>query len=656
MTAKTLRLIPQSFNGFLFQQGQRVASDFTNYDWTLQNITTKNTSRNQNYPKFSGKDYSSQVKVVNVNLNDLDADRGNLVMAMDIGGDGQHELYALDQFGQRWYCLCVCVGLNTQIIDGNTGSFGYIFEADDPSWTQYEETQSAWTATADGDTHDIVLDCDMDVDATFEIMPTTSPAGYYPYKNYITNYNPIAATQLDAVDITGAAGWNHAALVAAGKAQADGDDVFVYFDGAFIPYWIGGGGWNSTTARLFIRQAWKPGQFMPLRTGIANTGTPTYIEWAITADVKAALSKLPVKGIIRVNNEEFSYRALSVALCQATVVQRSIRGTSAGTHAINDICWWVEHDIKVIYGNSSVSAKAYAQVYKPVFVLASSTIASRVYSSVFADTNNVRGGAWKRLVLNDGIGKLNRVYSGNQASFTEVNPAVVMGMEIASYSSQGRMRPETADLAWQFYHPAGITHISSNGEKFRQFALTVWPAKAELLASANGVQWTQVWNEATPASHNTWTAWSNPAVALPAGTKFLRFHLQGSINAPNSSTNYQRFEVDALTMTLDSTKVIQIAMNGEISNYQFSIEIENSLTGDIIAVDYPVTPNRPLIIDTKDYEVTYRGINAIRGISLSSIRTSWLRLVRGQTNRLVYRVSSPTGNVSILTKFHKRNQ
>lgn len=231
-----------------------------------------------------------------------------------------------------------------------------------------------------------------------------------------------------------------------------------------------------------------------------------------------------------------------------------------------------------------------------------------------------------------------------------------MGMEIASYSSQGRMRPETAELAWWFYHPAEITAISSNGEKFRSFAGTTWPAKAELQASPDGVRWTQVWNETTPASANTWTAWNNAGIALPAGTKYLRFHLHGAINAPNALQNYQRFEVDALTMTLDSTRVIQIAMNGEISNYQFNVEVENTLTGDVMSIDYPVSPNRPLIIDTKEYEATYRGMNAIRAITLDSIRTSWLRLVRGQTNRLKYRVTSPTGNVSILTKFHKRNQ
>lgn len=650
----SLRLVPESFNGFLFQREGKVACDFLNpHDWTIQGLSANNTNRNQDFPKYSGKVYGGGVKVINVNLSDVDADRNALVTAMDVKGDQQIPLYALDEKGQRWYCNVVCTGLNVETIYGKTGVFGYVFDADDPTWTSDEEFSDAWIATADGDTHNITIDCNQDVEATFEIMPTTSPAGYYPYKNYIKNYNPIALAQTDGVDITGTSGWDHAALVAAGKSLATGYDVLVYFDGASIPFWIGGGGWNSATARLFIRQTWKPGQFMPLKTAISNVGTPTYIEWAVTADVKKALAKLPRKGIVRINNEEFSYKNLVTSLCRAEVVERTIRGTSVGSHAAGDVTWWVEHDIKVVYGYTSATAPNYPTTYKPVFNLTTSTITNRAYSSsAFADPNNLRAGSFKRLVINDGIGKLNRVYSGNHASATEVNPAQTMGMEIASYQSQGRARPETAELAWVLYHPAEMTVISSNGEKFRSFTGTSWPSRAELASSLDGVKYVQEWNELTPASPNNWEAWSHAGEALPSGTKYIMFRLFGSINA--LANNFQRMEVDACTITLDSTKVIQIGMNGEISSYQFIIDLENTTTDEKFGVDYPVTPNRKLIVATEDYEATYRGMNAIRAITLDSIRTRWLHLKAGVVNTLRYRVYSVTGNVSITTKYHKK--
>lgn len=650
----SMRLTPHSFNGFLFQQGKRVSCDFlTPHDWSIQNaISANNTDRNQNFPKYSGKVFGGGVKVVRVNLNDVDVDRNDLVAAMDVKGDQQIPLYALDELGQLWYCNVVCTGLNTETVDGKTAVFGYIFDADDPTWTMNEETTDSWTATADLETHDIMIDCNQDVEATFEIMPVSSVPGYYPYKNYIKNYNPIASAQSDGIDITGAGGWNHAALVTDGKSLASGADVLIFMDGAQIPFWIGGGGWNSTTARLFISQTWKPGQFMPLKTAIANTGTPTYIEWAVTADVKKALSKLPRKGIVRVNNEEFSYKNLSNLLCRAEIVERTIRGTSIAAHAAGDITWWVEHDIKVVYGYADAVAPTYPTTKKPVFVLTSSTITSRVYNGAFADPTNLRAGAWKRLVVNDGIGKLNRVYSGNHASATEVNPALTMGMEIASYQSQGRARPETAELAWIFYHPAEPTVISSNGEKFRSFTGTTWPAKAELASSPDGVKYVQEWNLTTPSVANTWETWSNAAEALPSGTRFIKFHFAGSINA--AASNFQRMEVDALTITLDSTKVIQVGMNGEISSYHFTIEVENMTTDEKFGIDYPVTQDRKITINTEDYEVTYRGMNALRAISFDSIRARWLHLKAGVVNRLRYRVYSVTGNVSITTKYHKK--
>jgi hypothetical protein len=639
-----MQFFPHEFNGFLFQQGpnNRVASEFaTPYDWTIGGISTNNALRDNAPPKFSGKVHNIDTKVVTVHLKNGNADRPALVTAMDIGGSQQHPLYALDELGNEHYVNAVCVGLNLEVVDPDTGtaSFGYVFEVDDAAWKSVEEVSTAWNVTATGDTVDIFVSGNQPARATFQVTPTTTPAGYYPYREYIKNYNPVPRKQRDGIDITNG-GWD------------TGYDVFVFVDGAVVPCWVGGGGWNSASTKIFITLTWQPGQSLPLRTAISNVGTPTLIQWAKTPAVKAALGKMPVNGIVRINNEEFSYRNRNATTCQAGVVSRSIRGTSAGSHSVGDLAWWVEHDIQIVYGNGSATAPSYSDVEKPVFSLTSSTNISRVYTE-FADANGKRAGSFVRQVLNDGIGKLNRVYSGNQGAIPEVDPATDMGMEIDAYQAQGRWKPETAELAWLLYHPAGITTVTSAGEKYKALATTTWPTIAALESSAKGVVYVSEWNETVPASANTWTAWTHNNEAVPAGTLFIRFHFKGSVNA--LASNRANMEVDSATIALDPAGVIQIGMSGEIGSYRFDAELENVETEESLLFDYPIAEDRTLIVDTEELSATYLGMNAIRGVDTDEIRADMLLLMPGW-NTLRYTVTSLTGNVSWLITFPNRNQ
>lgn len=643
---------PHKFNGFLFQRAGVCSADFDDFDWDIRGLSTNNVQRNNNRPKYAGTILGRGVKVVNVNLVDAHSTRDELVIAMDSASQQQLPLYAHDQFGNEYYCLAKCTALNPESVgDGKQdkeGKFGYIFEVDDPTWISTKTFEDVWNIVADEDEHTVTVGGNQITRPSFEITPG-APVGYWPYTEWIKNYNPVALAQNDGVDITNG-GWNTAALILAGKMEADGKDVRVYMDGSEIPFWFGGGGINSATTEIWIVQRWKPGQFMALRTALSGVSTPPRIEWKVTTLIKAALAKMPLRGIIRVGTEEISYENLNAVLCQADIVSRNIRGTSIAAHSVSDVCWWVEHDIKIIYGNTSAEMPVYDDTYKPVINLTTSTNTSRVYAD-FADTQGLRAGSFIRQVLNDGLGKLNRVYSGNHAAEAEVDPATDMGMEIASYQVQGKVKPESAELAWMYYHPGEIVSVTTTGAKFRSFTTTSWPAKAELQSSKNGTAWVQEWNEVTPASPNTWTALSHTATeALPAGSLYIRFHLMGSVNA--LVDNFQRMEVATCTLVLNSAKVIQLGMSGEKANYQFTIEIRNNTTQESLFIDYPAQENETIYIDTEAMTVTYKGMNAIRAISWDTNRTDWLHFNPGP-NELQY-FADPTSTVLLKTITHNR--
>jgi hypothetical protein len=209
-----MRLIPHAYNGFLFQQVNKVASDFTNpYDWQIAGISTNNIPRSQNFPKFAAKVYDGDIKVVNVNFTDVDVDRNVLVIAMDVLGDGQHQLLANDELGRSWYVNAVCVGINEESTSGNAAKFGAVFEIDDPIWKLYLPSQETISVdvTGNGTIHPIGNQPSLPI---ISITPTAAGAFGFKYKRFIQIINNSVNALLHYPLNLNGAGLDTAALVA----------------------------------------------------------------------------------------------------------------------------------------------------------------------------------------------------------------------------------------------------------------------------------------------------------------------------------------------------------------------------------------------------------------------------------------------------------
>jgi hypothetical protein len=185
-----MRLIPSSFNGFLFQQGKSVASDWnTKFDWSIGGITANNIPRSQNFPSYAAKGYSASIKVITVNFTNIDADRDSLVIAMDVLGEEQHKLYATDKFGRAWYVNAVCIGLNEEDVSADTAVFGAIFDVDDPIWklaTPSSLTMQTLYGTASGT---IVPIGNQSALPVITITPTAGGGYGFSYKQFVTIIN-----------------------------------------------------------------------------------------------------------------------------------------------------------------------------------------------------------------------------------------------------------------------------------------------------------------------------------------------------------------------------------------------------------------------------------------------------------------------------------
>jgi len=207
-------------------------------------------------------------------------------------------------------------------------------------------------------------------------------------------------------------------------------------------------------------------------------------------------------------------------------------------------------------------------------------------------------------------------------------------------------------MAWMFYHPARILTIDTVADKYKAFSTTTWPNRSGLESSVNGVKWAVEWDEAAPSTAGAFVSITHTAVeTLATNTHYIRYRLAGSINKPLN--NVTRLEVHSLTLTLHSADVIQVGMSGENPNYQLSIEIRNNKTEQSLFIDYPVAENETLYVDTEKMKATYKGLNALRGISWDSIRTDWLQFAAGE-NELQIFGNPALGEVSIVTRLHAR--
>jgi hypothetical protein len=635
----------ESFNGFDLNTPTYFAC-FDNADRVVMqpSVRTTNVPRQGSAPTPGSHTRDVDYLVVSVTMQgDQQVAYEALVQNLRTVDPALYQLIASDQDGVQWYVLARPV-LHTRRASVNKVTF----EVFDSIWRSTAEQSDTWSITASGQTKSVVVGGNQETYPTFEITATSIPSGYYQYRQYIKNYNPIAKAQIDAIDITNG-GWNTASLVSGGKMQADGDDLRVIVNGRQVPRWFGGGGINSATTKVYVRLGWKPGVSMKLRTAVSNSGIPVSLDFEINATNKALILAMPNRGIFLVDNEEFSYYGRAPGNCTLTVVDREIRGTVASSHAIGAVAYWVEQDIQIVYGNPTEVAPVYSDVYKPVFDLATSTNSSRVYSN-FSDTAGLRVGRWaKYLAFRNGT--LSRLYTGNQGASADVDPATDAGMEIASYPNQGRWQPETADMWWQFVHVAGIVSVAASGEKYKKGATTSWPNAT--LESSNGVKWVVERSEAAPASALTWTAWSFTALTVSTGALAVRFRFSGSVNAILG--NLARYEVDSVTVVLTAANVVQVAMRGEEGNYMFTARWENTTTGEWMDISYPMSLNKPLVINTDELDVTYRGVGAARAVNdLSENRVNWLRLLPNTTNVLKY-TAPATGNVTNVIKRRDRS-
>jgi hypothetical protein len=593
--------------------------------------TVIESPRNEDSPVYGGKSLNSRVLPIIIGI----MSGGNFETMQNLFDTRAVDLARLvvtdSATSEDYYVNATPISFNAE---GGGKKITVVLHISDPVWRKVTADAQTKQCTTDPTTSDTFANggsyfCRPIITLT----PKSARTGGYTYARFVTIYNQTdlagknyPVNVLDTVV-------DHATLVGAGKAQADGDDWRVMVDGVQVDQFVGGGGYNSATLKSWGTLDFSPRIEATLGVAIADSGAVTTITLESSAASYAAIRKLKAVSnkMVLIDSEVFTFTGVTESAYQLTGVTRAQRFSALAAHTTADTVRWLEHDVMVLYGRATATAQVINANRAPMFALTSTNI-SWVYTDYYEAAYPSRPGSWEGTILSStGLNKggTTALYTANQGTNVTSGAADEMGMKIGVYSYFGAVRTEQASLQWQHTCPFGaITDVLTSGEKYRVAAS--WPTASlqKLLAG----KWLTAWTEATPASAATWTAFGATATSLSGNYSAIRYLFEGSVLA--AAANYAAFEVDTITLTKSATLIPKVILGAESSQYNINATITNGAQS--IAVTGVMAIDDVLTIDCDAQTVKLNGaINCLSWITLNTDRREWLRLATGN-NTVTY--------------------
>lgn len=235
-----------------------------------------------------------------------------------------------------------------------------------------------------------------------------------------------------------------------------------------------------------------------------------------------------------------------------------------------------------------------------------------------------------------------RIYTATQNA--DADPATDLGFAVKAYYQSGAWRAENFTGAIWLYHPAGFTTVTLTGYKRRES--TGWMT-FKFQKSLNGVTWTDVFTEATPASAASWTALSShSSVALSGNYPLVRWYATGSVTALANNANYLEFAGG--TYAINSSNILQVAFSTSASNaYFLDVTISVTETGESIRLVGAAKTSSVVVVDCDAETITLDGHESGIAVYWNTVRDDWLNLPSPEQSATCTLVYTETGVVSV---------
>ena len=543
----------------------------------------------------------------------------------------RHNLVALDadDSNKSYYVTGFPVAINN--IGGNENEFAVTFALEYPYWQLTTATDDDWAITTSGDTEAITNAGNIKVPPKFTFTPTTTKGGGLLYRRLVLIYNSLSRSLNIPIEITDG-GLDTVTLIAAAKMQADGDDFMVWQDGSFADKWLNGVNDTGGT-RCWVNMGLQAKKEGTLGTTVdASATTLAFTE--TTANLKFLKSLKRVSNrVLLIESEAITFDADNIDLIthQITSVVRGEKGTTAAGHTAPITVRHIEHDLWILYDDSTLTAQDVDDDYKPIIDLDSDN--NSLGFTNFYDTTSSRPFAWKPEVQSSKTG-LSYTFTGNQNTFA--NPSTKLGLALVN-GGDFQVASEAGLVDWLFRHPCGITAVTYSGDVYET---DNWPAIVGLQYLEPATAWFTQQNETEPSSADTWISFGPNAETLPATYEAVRYAIEGILDSVIDARAMA--QADTMTVTINGDNLPVIALGAEETINFFDITLTNSTTGEYIKVQTPCPVDSTLTIDCVKKEAYLSDGTPVR-VTLSSNRSSWLDLAVG-SNTLAF---TDTGTVAV---------
>jgi|GEM_PF-2187983 len=554
----------------------------------------------------------------------------------------------MEEDGVQWFLMATVVSMVDE--GGNGINTVYIsLESESPYWqsqTLYSET---WNVLASGDTVTVTTATLKETPPVLTITPEGSASAGYQHQRFVQVLNPTAR-EYEAnipIDLTGG-GLDTAALVTAGKMQADGDDWRFVVDGVEVERWLGS--MNTSASKAWVKLGLKPKIELVLAVAVPASGAIGELYFKPSKDAAAALARLPRQGLLVIDSERFVYSGVDLKTYKVAVTERASRDSSEAAHLVGAAVKWVQHDIWMLYGNAGAEAPDVDAYGGPRFNPATSNNGVWVFDDFGTYATDGKARPVEKTWIPGWL--YSKKYTSYPYSDYDGAAPDYLGMVIAPLWTYPKPSTEQAALEWRLTHPAGFLEVSATGRKKRTG--TPWATTCGLQHSRDGSRWTTAWNETSPVNAGSWTAFTRNDQAIAGAPTFLRFLMEGS--APGtygaSQTGDYAVEIQSVTVEMVTANLPQITVMAEDDNYPLSAVIANTTTGEEIGLECPMKVGRSLVVDCGARTVLNDGANAYSALTLLGNRATWLTLTEGDNELEI--TAAGTGPLEIVIQWREQ--
>jgi hypothetical protein len=632
-------LEPVSYDGFALNSSsyQSIIPRDAPASW---NVGVTENKRTNAFPQFASLDMDGITLPVVIKI----ASGGSLLALKQVFDPSSYylpvpkKLIVKDPSGGRWSVMAVAKNL----IETSQKKATAMLRISQPVWVSETLHTKIWNVP--GANLAITIDGNTWALPTLKMKPTGENTNNFVHNEPITVLNKTAARAAQfPLQIIG--GWNTLAL--AGQIQVDCSDVRLTIDDVETDAWIVRP--NTTNTGIWINANLEAKTELKLGAAIAATGDIGEVQFA--AGSEAVLKKIKTRGAFRIGTEIYTYSGgVNPTARKVGGVQRSQRNTSPAAHAVGTVVYFIEHDVRLMWGNPIAVARVNDDSKKPAFDLEASDNTQWVFNQ-FGDKAQLMSASWKPGAKSTGL--VSSYYTDEANEYDEIWPADVLGAEVNTYLSKGKTVGDTATITWDLNVPFGIYSVLGSGKKYRVGAkMPVFT----LQKSVNGTAFKIMSTEGSPVNESTLTDFTIAELLTGASASYnptwLRFSLAGAI--AGTAGAMARVEMQSVTVKPVTGNVPTIVRGTDVANVQLQAAITNlsSRDQDEIDINYPAVTGKTLVIDTEKKIITYEGHDADPALGPYPTRGEWLPFLPG-LNTLQF-ASTVSGPVEITVEYRER--